>query len=98
MAYESDIVRRMMATLNAIDGVYCIRTHGGSFQQKGTPDVIGCARGFFFAIEAKRTKNDKASPAQVYNLNRFHVAGGATFVSRDPRVKEVVQWIESLPA
>lgn len=98
MAYESDIVRRMMATLNAIDGVYCIRTHGGAFQQKGTPDVIGCARGYFFAIEAKRTKRDKASDAQLYTLGRFKVAGAAAFVSRDPQVKEVIQWIESLPA
>lgn len=97
MATESDVVRRMMATLNAIDGVYCIRTHGGSFQQKGTPDVMGCAYGFFFTIEAKLTKRDKPSPAQVYNLNQFRLAGGATFVSRDPKAQEVVQWIKSLP-
>lgn len=97
MAYESDIVRRMMATLNAIDGVYCIRTHGSSFQQKGTPDVMGCAYGYFFAIEAKRAKQDKPSPAQIYNLKQFKQAGGMTFVSRDPKVKEVVQWIDNLP-
>lgn len=97
MAYESDIVRRMMATLNAIDGVYCVRTHGGSFQQKGTPDVMGCAHGYFFSIEAKRSAKDKTSPAQVYNLKQFRRAGGKTFVSYDPKVKEVVQWIGSLP-
>lgn len=97
MAYESDVVRSMVETLNSIDGVYCLRTHGGSFQQKGTPDVIGCAHGYFFSIEAKRTKKDKPSPAQLYNLKRFRRAKGKTFVSRDPKVKEVVQWIESLP-
>ena len=86
-----------MATLNAIDGVYCLRTHGGSFQQKGTPDIIGCALGFFFSIEAKRTKRDKPSPAQIYNLKQFKQAGGMTFISSDPKVEEVVQWIESLP-
>lgn len=97
MALESDVVRSMMATLNAIDGVYCLRTHGGSFQQKGTPDVLGCAHGHFFAIEAKRTAKEKPSPSQLYTLKKFRQAGGVTFVSHDPKVKEVVQWIKSLP-
>lgn len=86
----------MMATLNAIDGVYCIRTHGGSFQQKGTPDVIGCAHGYFFAIEAKRSKKEKPEAAQQYNLKKFSLANGKTFVSHDPKAQEVVGWIKSL--
>lgn len=86
-----------MATLNAIDGVYCIRTHGGSFQQKGTPDVLGCAHGRFFAIEAKRSPKEKPSVAQQYALKKFRRAGGVGFVSHDPKVKGVVQWIHSLP-
>jgi len=86
----------MMATLKAIPGVYCLRTHGGAFQQKGTPDIIGCAHGQFFAIEAKRTANEKASPAQEYTLNKFNRAGGTVFVSHDPKVQEVIEWITSL--
>lgn len=93
---EAEVVRLMMATLNAIDGVYCLRTHGGSFQQKGTPDVLGCARGRFFAIEAKRSKREKPSPAQTYVLGRFQDAGGKVFVSHDPKAQEVVEWIQSL--
>lgn len=93
---EAEIVRRMLATLNSIDGVYAIRTHGGSFQQKGTPDVLGCAHGWFFAIEAKRTEREKPSDAQQYNLKKFRQAGGTTFVSHDPKVQEVVAWINSL--
>lgn len=93
---EADIVRKMMATLNAIPGVYCLRTHGGSFQQKGTPDVLGCAHGHFFAIEAKRTSKDQPSTAQKYVLKKFSQAGGRVFVSHDPNVKEVVSWIKSL--
>lgn len=97
MALESAIVRQMMATLNAIEGVYCLRTHGGSFQQKGTPDVLGCARGRFFTIEAKRTEKEKPKPEQLYTLGKFKAAGGKVFVSHDPKVKEVVEWINSLP-
>jgi Holliday junction resolvase len=93
---EAEIVRRMLANLNAIDGVYAIRTHGGSFQQKGTPDVLGCAHGRFFAIEAKRNAREKPSEAQVYNLNKFSQAGGKVFVSCDPKAQEVIAWITSL--
>lgn len=93
---EADIVRRMIERLNSIPGVYCLRTHGGSFQQKGTPDVLGCAHGRFFAIEAKRSAREKPSAAQLYNLKKFEQAGGTTFVSHDPKVQEVVQWIATL--
>lgn len=86
----------MLATLNSIDGVYALRTHGGSFQLKGTPDVLGCAHGRFFAIEAKRSAREKPSPAQKYVLEKFRQAGGKTFVSYDPKAQEVVEWIQSL--
>lgn len=93
---EAEIVRRMLKVLNALDGVYAIRTHGGTFQQKGTPDVLGCAKGHFFAIEAKRTAREKPSTAQLYNLKKFRAAGGVTFISYDPKAEEVVEWIMSL--
>jgi Holliday junction resolvase len=93
---EAEIVRRMLATLNALPGVYAIRTHGGTFQQKGTPDVLGCAHGRFFAIEAKRTAREKPKDAQLYNLKKFSEAGGKTFVSHDPKAREVTEWISSL--
>jgi len=93
---EAEIVRRMLKRLNSIDGVYAIRTHGGTFQQKGTPDIIGCAHGLFFAIEAKKTARENPSDAQKYNLKKFRQASGVTFVSHDPKVQEVVTWIESL--
>lgn len=93
---EADIVRSMVSTLNAIDGVYCLRTHGSSFQLRGTPDILGCAFGVFFAIEAKRTKREKPSEAQKYVLGKFKSAGGKTFVSHDPKVEEVVKWIGTL--
>lgn len=93
---EAEIVRKQLATLNAIDGVYAIRTHGGSFQQKGTPDVLGCAYGHFFAIESKRSAKEQPTEAQQYNLKKFRQAGGKTFVSYDPKAQEVTTWIASL--
>lgn len=93
---EAEVVRRMLAVLNALDGVYAVRTHGGSFQQKGTPDILGCALGHFFLIEAKRTAREKPSAAQRYNIKKFREAGGKAFVSHDPKAQEVVEWIQHL--
>jgi Holliday junction resolvase len=93
---ESEIVRRMLGVLNSMDGVYALRTHGGSFQKKGTPDILGSAHGRFFAIEAKRSAREKPTKAQLYNLKKFREAGGKTFVSFDPKVQEVVEWISTL--
>lgn len=90
------MVRRMLATLNSLDSVYAIRTHGGSFQLKGTPDIFGCALGFFFVIEAKKSAKEKPSEAQLYVLKKFRDAGGKTFVSYDPKAQEVIAWITSL--
>lgn len=97
MRKEADIVRGMLKTLNAIPGVFCLRTHGGSFQAKGTPDVLGSAHGRAFVIEAKRTAKLEPSAAQRYMLRKFRGAGAQCFVSHDPKVEEVVKWIKSLP-
>jgi Holliday junction resolvase len=93
---EAEVVRRQIKLLNSLPGVYCLRTHGGTFQQKGTPDIMGSAHGRFFAIESKKTAREKPSTAQLYNLRKFRQAGGRTFTSHDPAVQEVVEWIQSL--
>ena len=93
---EAEIVRRMLAALNKLPEVYALRTHGGSFQQKGTPDILGCAHCYFFAIEAKKSAREKPSEAQKYTLRKFQQAGGITFVSHDPKVQEVIEWISTL--
>lgn len=93
---ESEIVRSMLKILNQLPHTYALRTHGGSFQLKGTPDILGCAFGHFFAIEAKRSPNLKPSEAQKFVLDKFSNAYGKTFVSCDPKAEEVVKWINSL--
>ncbi len=93
---EAEVVRQAIKRLNALPGVYCLRTHGGSFQQKGTPDIMGCARGHFFAIEMKKTEREQPTDAQRYNIKKFREAGGKTFVSHDPKAQEVVEWISTL--
>lgn len=96
MGSEADIVRSIMKKLCSIDGVFCFRTHGSSFQMKGTPDIIGCAKGNFFAIEVKKDKTKSLSVAQKYVLNLLETAGGKTFSVYGFNLHEVILWIKSL--
>ena len=93
---ESDVVRLMLKALNSQESTFAIRTHGSAFQMKGTPDIIGCSHGMFFAIEAKRSAREHASDVQLYVLSKMKSAGARVWVSHDPEVKEVIEWISSL--
>lgn len=90
-------MRDMVRALNRIPGVFCLRTHGGAFQAKGTPDIFGCALGRAFVIEAKRTASLEPSDAQKYLLDKFNDAGARIFVSHDPKAERIIAWIKSLP-
>ena len=93
---ESDVVRLMLKVLNSQERTFAIRTHGSAFQMRGTPDIIGCSHGMFFAIEAKRSAKDHASDVQLYVLSKMKSAGARVWVSHDPEVEEVIEWISSL--
>ena len=93
---ESNVVRLMLKALNSQERTFAIRTHGSAFQMRGTPDIIGCSHGMFFAIEAKRSAKDHASDVQLYVLSKMKSAGARVWVSHDPEVKEVIEWISSL--
>ena len=93
---ESDVVRLMLKALNSQERTFAIRTHGSAFQMKGTPDIIGCSHGMFIAIEAKRSAKDHASDVQLYVLSKMKSAGARVWVSHDPEVEEVIEWISSL--
>ena len=86
----------MLKALNSQERTFAIRTHGSAFQMRGTPDIIGCSHGMFFAIEAKRSAKDHASDVQVYVLSKMKSAGARVWVSHDPEVEEVIEWISSL--
>lgn len=44
--------------------IYHFKNHGNIYTEKGRPDIVGCYRGRFFAIEVKREKGGVISEAQ----------------------------------
>lgn len=77
---ESTVVKRVLAYLNSRGGFW-MKVHGGPFQLAGVPDIIGCYRGRFVAMEAKRPGKNPTR-LQEYMLGRITAAGGVTAVIR----------------
>jgi Holliday junction resolvase len=91
---ELAIRNQIMAALKSI-GAYAIVTTGVS--EAGTPDIIGCLGGRFFALEVKDEKG-RVSKIQEARLRKIRRAGGVGAVVRsrqdalvalDPNVVEV---------
>jgi len=71
---ESKFQTDVLKLLESIGG-YWIKIHVGAYQKKGEPDIVGCYKGKFYALELKQGKN-KPSPLQEYKLNLIRKSGG----------------------
>lgn len=70
-----------------------------SIQQKtinGTPDIIGCVRGMFVALELKASKNSKVSDLQAFKIEKIKVAFGFARVVSPENAEEVLKEIRCL--
>lgn len=75
---ESKVKAKIHAMLKE-HGVYAVNYIGGAFANNGTPDILACVRGRFYAIEAKAGKN-RPTDLQLSNLRRISEAGGVALV------------------
>ena len=79
---ESDLVADMRKTLANWFGGRWIKIHGGPYQEKGLPDILGCLEGRFIAIEVKLPGKEKTlTPSQDKFLESITLAGGIAFMS-----------------
>jgi len=59
---------------------YFIKYHSGYGGATGIPDILGCYKGFFIAIELK-IKGNKPTKIQLYNLKKIREEGGIGIVA-----------------
>ena len=77
---ERAITDAILRALRARAGVWCFKVLGGGGQMRGVPDIIGCCRGRFFALEVKRPKLGRLSAIQVKRIVDIDAAGGIACV------------------
>ena len=62
-----------------------MKIHGGPFQSAGIPDLVGCVRGLFFALEVKLPGTGKISPIQKVTIKKIKEKGeGVACVVESP--------------
>lgn len=72
---ESKLVEKILRFLRSNYPGYWRKIHGGPYQGRGIPDILGCHRGRWFSFEAKMDGN-KASAIQEDNGQEIQDAGG----------------------
>lgn len=72
-------------------------TRTGGFGRNGVPDVIGCYKGVFFAIEFKRpTASSQATKPQLRELAAIGKAGGVPIIARS--AQDVTDMLDNIDA
>lgn len=57
-------------------GGFWVKIHGGAIQTTGLPDIVGCYRGQFVAMEVKVPGSGRLSERQRLMIERISTAGG----------------------
>jgi len=86
---EGRVKAKVVQQLKALDAYYFFPATGG-FGASGVPDVVGCYRGCFFAIECK-AGNNKPTLLQDRHIKRISQAGGYSWVVNEKNVHLVTE-------
>lgn len=87
MTPEAKVKKRVVKHLKELGAYYFYPVTGG-FGRSGVPDIVGCYRGMFFAIECKAGKN-KPTALQAANIESIRQAGGAVWVVNETNADNV---------
>lgn len=73
---ESQLTKKIIDFLRS-KGALAVKIHGGTFQSRGLPDIIGCYKGLFFGLEVKLPGKEKTlTPLQAKKLADIRGVGG----------------------
>lgn len=76
-------------------GAYYFSPVTGGYGGSGVPDIVGCFKGKFFAIECKAGRG-KTTALQDKNIAMIHAAGGKAIVVNEDNIDMVMAWILTL--
>lgn len=88
MAEEAKLQSEIIKWLRS-KGCKVIKQNASVYGQKGTPDLLFFAQGFYGALEVKAHKNSKKQPLQQENIDWFNENSYGRFVYKEnwPEVK-----------
>jgi len=92
---ESKVKAKVVAQLKTLGAYYFYPVTGG-YGGSGVPDIVGCFRGMFFAIECK-AGNNKPTPLQQKNIDAITKQGGLVWVVNEENLNEVTKVLKAIP-
>ena len=88
-------VKARLRRILEINKIYHFLPATGGSGRSGVPDIVGCCRGYFFAIECK-TKGNSTTALQERELQHIRDAGGQTFIINEDNIKDVEIWLNMM--
>jgi penicillin-binding protein-related factor A (putative recombinase) len=95
MTPEAKVKKKVVQQLKLLDAYYFYPVTGG-YGRSGVPDIVGCYKGKFFAIECKAGTN-KPTPLQALNLEQIMLTGGIALVINEENVDSVYSILLGTP-
>jgi Holliday junction resolvase len=87
MTPEKKVKTKVVAVLKSFGAYYFYPVTGG-YGASGVPDIVGCYKGKFFAIECKAGKG-KTTALQEKNIAQIITQGGAAIVVNEDNIPDV---------
>jgi len=87
MTPEKKVKTKVVAILKELGAYYFYPITGG-YGASGVPDIVGCYKGKFFAIECKAGKG-KTTALQEKNIAQIIAQGGLAMVINEDNIEEV---------
>jgi Holliday junction resolvase len=85
---EKKVKLKVRAILDWDEDVYYFTPMTGGYGRSGVPDIVGCYKGHFFAIECKAGKGTTTA-LQDKNIKEIEKAGGRVIVVNENNLEEV---------
>ena len=85
---EKKVKLKVRAILDWDKDIYYFTPMTGGYGRSGVPDIVGCYKGHFFAIECKAGKGTTTA-LQDKNIKEIKKAGGRVIVVNENNLEEV---------
>jgi Holliday junction resolvase len=85
---EKKVKLKVRSILDWHDDIYYFTPMTGGYGRSGVPDIVGCYKGYFFAIECKAGKGTTTA-LQDKNIKDIEKAGGKVIVVNESNLEEV---------
>jgi Holliday junction resolvase len=87
MTPEKKVKTKVVEILKGFGAYYFYPVTGG-YGASGVPDIVGCYKGNFFAVECKAGKG-KTTALQEKNIANIYAAGGTALVVNEDNIDDV---------